>query len=71
MRLEIVPVTAGHALVARSAYRDCGKGSGHAARLDFGNCFAYALAVGSRESLLFKGDDLGHTDVTSALPPAG
>ena len=71
MRLEIVPVTVGQAFVARSAYRDFGKGSGHPARLNFGDCFAYALAVESRESLLFKGDDFGHTDVTPALPPAG
>ena len=71
MRLEIVPVTVAQAFVARSAYRDFGKGSGHPARLNSGDCFAYALAVESREPLLFKGDDFGHTDVTPALPPPG
>ncbi len=71
MRLEIVPVTVGQAFGARSAYRDFGKGGGHAAKLNFGDCFAYALAVESGEPLLFKGDDFGHTDVTPALPPAG
>ena len=71
MGLEIVPVTVDQALVARSAYRDFGKGSGHAAKLDFGDCFAYALAAESGEPLLFEGDDFGHTDVTPALPTAG
>ena len=71
MRLEIVPVTVSQAIVARSAYRDFGKGSGHPARLNFGDCFAYALAVGSREPLLSTGDDFGHTDVTPALPSTG
>lgn len=69
--LSLVPVTASQALAARAAYRDFGKGSGHPARLNFGDCFAYALAAESGEPLLFKGDDFGHTDVTPALPPAG
>ncbi len=68
--LSVVPVTASQALVARAAYRDFGKGSGHPAKLNFGDCFAYALAAESGEPLLFKGDDFGHTDVTAALPPA-
>ena len=70
-RTEVVPVTVGQAFLARSAYRDYGKGSGHPAKLNFGDCFAYALAAESGEPLLFKGDDFGHTDVTQALPPAG
>lgn len=55
-------------LMARAAYRDFGKGSGHPARLNFGDCFAYALAQWLREPLLYKGEDFGHTDVRPALP---
>jgi ribonuclease VapC len=47
---------------------DLGKGSGHPARLNFGDCFAYALAKDSREPLLFKGRDFAHTDIVAALP---
>ena len=65
--LSIEPVTYRHAVLAREAYRDFGKGSRHRARLNFGDCFAYALAKDFAEPLLFKGDDFSHTDVTSAL----
>lgn len=65
--VEIADVTAAQARIARQAYRDYGKGSGHQAGLNFGDCFSYALAVKTREPLLFKGDDFGHTDVTAAL----
>ncbi len=65
--LVIEPVTEGHARIARDAYRDFGRGSGHPARLNFGDCFAYALAKATAEPLLFKGDDFSHTDVTPAL----
>ena len=66
--LIIEPVTEQQARIAREAYRDFGKGSGHAAKLNFGDCFAYALAKAMNEPLLFKGDDFKHTDVKSALP---
>lgn len=66
-RLEIEPVTAAQARIAREAYRDFGRGSGHPARLNFGDCFAYALAKAMNEPLLFKGDDFTHTDVSSVL----
>jgi ribonuclease VapC len=62
----IEPVTEAQARIARWAYRDFGKGSGHPAKLNFGDCFAYALAKTSGEPLLFKGDDFGHTDVRVA-----
>jgi ribonuclease VapC len=62
----IEPVTAAQARIAREAYRDFGKGSGHAAGLNFGDCFAYALANATGEPLLFKGDGFSHTDVTTA-----
>ena len=61
--LALEPVTAEQARVARAAYRDFGRGSGHPAKLNFGDCFAYALARCADEPLLFKGDDFGHTDV--------
>ena len=67
LEIELVPVTAEHAALARAAYRDFGRGSGHRARLNLGDCFAYALAVERNEPLLYKGDDFGHTDVRSAL----
>lgn len=67
--VQIADVTAPQALLAREAYRDFGKGSGHPARLNFGDCFAYALAKERDEPLLYKGDDFGHTDVGSALAP--
>jgi ribonuclease VapC len=65
--LRIEPVTEQQAQLARRAYRDFGKGSGHPARLNFGDCFAYALARTTGHSLLFKGDDFSHTDVRSAV----
>ena len=65
--VEIIDVTAEQAHIARDAYRDFGKGSGHPARLNFGDCFSYALAKTTGEPLLFKGDDFGHTDLTPAV----
>lgn len=65
--VAIEPVTHAQAEVARAAYRDFGKGSGHPAKLNFGDCFAYALAKASGEPLLFKGNDFGYTDVVPAL----
>jgi ribonuclease VapC len=64
--ISIEPFTAEQAGIARQAYRDFGRGSGHRANLNFGDCFAYALARVKREPLLFKGDDFIHTDVRSA-----
>jgi uncharacterized protein with PIN domain len=63
----IEPVTEAQARIARDAYRDFGKGSGHPAQLNFGDCFAYALARAAGEPLLFKGTDFSHTDITRAL----
>src|SRR5215467_12018023 len=65
--LHVEPVTHDQARIAREAYRDFGKGSGHKARLNFGDCFAYALAKATGEPLLYKGRDFAHTDVASAL----
>ena len=66
LEIEIAPVTEAQARIARQAYRDFGKGSGHPAKLNFGDCFAYALATERGEALLFKGDDFTHTGVRRA-----
>ena len=64
--IEIEPVTHDHALIARRAYRSFGKGY-HVARLNFGDCFAYALAKAEDAPLLFKGNDFAKTDVAAAI----
>jgi len=61
--IKIVEVTVSQARIARAAYRDFGKGSGHPAQLNFGDCFAYALATERGERLLAKGNDFVRTDV--------
>ena len=66
-QLVVEPVTEAQARIAGEAYRDFGRGSGHPARLNFGDCFSYALARAMGEPLLFKGDDFAHTDITPAL----
>src|SRR5215475_2105833 len=66
-RFAIESVTEAQARIAREAYRDFGRGSGHPARLNFGDCFAYALARVTGEPLLFKGDDFSHTDIAPVL----
>lgn len=63
----VEPVTERQARLARNAYADFGKGSGHPAGLNFGDCLSCALAVDTREPLLWKGNDFGHTGVQSAL----
>ncbi len=65
--IEIVSITPSQAQIARQAYRDFGRGSGHRAKLNYGDCFAYALATERGEPLLFKGDDFAHTGVERAL----
>jgi ribonuclease VapC len=64
--IYIEPVTESQARIARQAYHDYGKGSGHPANLNFGDCFTYALAREKREPVLWKGDDFGHTDLRAA-----
>jgi ribonuclease VapC len=66
LRIEVVPVTAAQAEIGRRAYGEYGRGTGHPARLNFGDCFSYALAKERSEPLLFKGDDFTHTDVEPA-----
>jgi len=62
VQMRIEPVTLRQAEIARAAYRDFGKGR-HKAGLNFGDCFAYALAKEMDETLLFKGNDFRQTDV--------
>ncbi len=59
--IDIVQARIGH-----DAYRRYGRGSGHPANLNFGDCFAYALSRATGAPLLFKGDDFIHTDVVAA-----
>ena len=65
LRVEIVPFTARQAEIARKAFRRYGRGR-HDAKLNFGDCFAYALAKDAAAPLLFKGADFGQTDVLVA-----
>jgi ribonuclease VapC len=65
VEITLEPVTLIQAQIAREAFRDFGKGR-HRAGLNFGDCFAYALAKEKGEPLLFKGDDFCHTDVEAA-----
>jgi len=70
VQIAVEPVTLNQAHLAREAYRDFGKGR-HRAGLNFGDCFAYALAKEKGEPLLFKGDDFCHTDVESVEDLSG
>ena len=63
----VLPVDAEHLDVARDAWTRFGRGSGSKAKLNFGDCFAYAAAKVTGEPLLFKGDDFTHTDIEAAL----
>ncbi len=63
--IELIAVTEEHLEAARLAWRRFGKGN-HPAALNFGDCFAYALARTSGEPLLFKGEDFVQTDIESA-----
>jgi ribonuclease VapC len=65
--IRIEPVTAAQAELAFDAFRRFGRGTGHAARLNYGDCFSYALARENAAPLLFKGGDFIHTDVEPAL----
>ena len=66
LKIAIAPVTEAQARLARQAYRDFGRGSGHPAKLNFGDCFAYALAAERGEPLLYKGEDFAHAGVARA-----
>ena len=65
--IAITPVDEAQARVALDARIKYGRGFGHPARLNYSDCFAYALAKTRNLPLLFKGDDFTHTDIVSAL----
>lgn len=62
-RVQIVSLSREQALLGRYAFREFGRGSGHPARLNFGDCFSYALSADFREPLLCKGHDFSQTDL--------
>ena len=64
LRIKVVAFDEEQAQLARAAYRDFGKGSGHRAGLNLGDCFTYALAAQLGEPLLFVGEDFSYTDLT-------
>jgi len=65
--IDIVPISVEQGRLARQAHLTFGRGSGHPARLNLGDCFAYALAKARGEPLLFKGDDFSKTDIEAAI----
>lgn len=69
MHVVIEPFTERQAQLAREAYQRFGRGSGHPARLNMGDCFSYALARDLGEGLLFKGRDFTHTDIEIVTTP--
>ena len=66
--IEPMAVSVEHLAAARRTWRRFGRGN-HPAALNFGDCFAYALAEATGEPLLFKGEDFARTDITAALRP--
>jgi ribonuclease VapC len=70
LQLLIEPVTEAQVRIARQAYLDFGRGN-HPAGLNFGDCFAYALAKATGEPLLFKGEDFAQTDVRAYRTGSG
>ena len=67
--VDSIPITEREARTALLAFARYGKGRGHPAQLNLGDCFAYAAAKNNRAALLFKGEDFDKTDIRSA--PSG
>lgn len=65
--IQIVPLTDAQARIGTQARVQFGRGSGSPAKLNLGDCYAYALAKDLNAPLLFVGDDFTHTDIRSAL----
>jgi ribonuclease VapC len=65
--IVVKPVDVAQAQIGHQAYQRYGRGTAHKADLNFGDCFAYALAKATGEPLLFKGDDFAKTDITPAI----
>jgi ribonuclease VapC len=67
--IEVIPFTRDQAQLAVAAFRQFGRGTGHPAALNYGDCFSYALAKFRGEAILFKGNDFSQTDLEiSAIP---
>ena len=66
-RINMVSITATEVETALDAFTRYGKGRGHPAQLNLGDCFAYAMAKNHHASLLFKGDDFARTDINSTV----
>jgi ribonuclease VapC len=66
--IRVVPVTDSDAETALDAFARYGKGQGHPAQLNLGDCFAYAVARNHRAAMLFKGGDFARTDLSLAQP---
>ena len=69
--IEVVPFTRDQAGLAVAAFRQFGRGTGHPAALNFGDCFSYALAKFRREPVLFRGNDFSRTNVDIAAVRTG
>ena len=67
--VRIEPITDKEARTALAAFSRYGKGRGHPAQLNLGDCFAYAMAKNARTGLLFKGEDFDKTDILPATQP--
>lgn len=67
LRIALIDFTEAHAAEARKAWKKYGRGASSPAKLNFGDCMAYAVAKLRDEPLLFKGNDFVHTDIESAL----
>ena len=65
--LRIIDFDERHLAIARRAFDQFGKGRGHPAQLNFGDCMAYAVAKHENVPLLYKGDDFKQTDIPAAL----
>jgi ribonuclease VapC len=65
-KVRLEPVDVEQSAIAQTAFLEFGKGR-HPARLNFGDCFAYALAKAKAEPLLFKGRDFRLTDIEAAI----
>lgn len=67
--VSTVEFTRTHGQVADTAFERFGKGRGHRAQLNFGDCMAYAVAKVASIPLLYKGNDFAHTDIVPAYTP--
>jgi ribonuclease VapC len=67
--VRAVSITETEAETALAAFSRYGRGRGHPAQLNLGDCFAYAMAKNHRTALLFKGEDFGKTDISAAVLP--